>query len=152
MIYITINKDLNLFNWLKTNPLLTDTLKFDFLGADNNSCSISPIPEDTTIKTYIDGTKVKQYSFALQSSFSVSENTDMINIENMKVLRSWQDWLSEQNGIKNFPDFGENCEIYKLEVLSNPQMSQFFENGIATYQFFLRLEYIEYKNNRKGEK
>lgn len=141
---MVVDKEKALQDWAQENPFLTDRLMFDFLGGKSGNCSLSPIFQDAIVKKYIDGTAVRQYTFAWQVTFRISETTDDINTQNMLLLRKWQAWIDEQQSLRNYPAFGEKCVIEKLENLHNmPQMAQRSENGTAKYQFFARLTYRE---------
>jgi len=141
---MVVDKETALYEWAKTNPYLTDRLLFDFLEGNNGNCSISPIPDAASIKTYVDGSKIVGYTFAFNVIFAVSESMDGANIENMLTVRKWQHWINEQERLKNYPDFGDRAQVFKLENLGNmPSMATRYENGIAKYQFFARLQYHE---------
>ncbi len=140
----TVNKEKALHEWANTNPFFNNQLLFDFLDGHEGSCAISPVYQDAVLKTYIGGTKIRQYTFSLQIMLTVSDSTDNTNVENMFTLRQWQDWITEQEENKNYPDFGANCSDYRLENLnSTPFLALRYENNIAKYQFFARLSYKE---------
>lgn len=132
--------------WARSNPFLTDRLLFDFLGGNDGNCSITPVAAPRAVKTYVNGTSIKEYTFALQVMFAISESTDNTNTENMFTLRKWQSWILEQEQYRNYPDFGSKCSDYRLELLGNmPQMAMRYENGTAKYQFFAKITYREDK-------
>jgi len=140
----TIDKEQALFDWALTNPFLTDRLMFDFLDAHDGSCSIAPVASARAVKAYINGSAIKEYTFALQVTLAVSNAQDNINVQNMYTLRKWQDWIEEQAKAQVYPDFGEKCQMMKLENVGNmPGMAQRFEGGTAKYQFFAKLTYLE---------
>ena len=58
------------------------------------------------------------------------------------------DWLDEQNRQKIFPDFGEDCEVEKIENLQNmPNLAGInAEESLARYMLQGRILYRE-----KGE-
>lgn len=51
----------------------------------------------------------------------------------MKVGQEFMDWIEEQNREKNYPDFGEQCQIKKIENLQNmPNLATVdWENALA---------------------
>jgi hypothetical protein len=103
-----------------------------------------PVPSETVIESYLDGTSVKRYDFIFQVIFDMSENLDGVNADNMFTLRQWQDWIEAMEHEQNYPDFGENCGNYELQNLSNmPQVAQVYDNLKAKYQFPARLIYTE---------
>jgi len=132
-----------LLEWAKANPFLTDRLLFDFLRGKDGDCSITQVSHNT-VKTYIDGTRIVEYTFALQVMFDLSEDADGVNTDNMFTLRKWQQWIAEQEQARNYPDFGAKCSDYRLENLtSGPKMALRYENNIAKYQFYAKLTYEE---------
>jgi len=141
---MTVDKEKALQEWASTNPFLTDRLMFDYLGGHDGNCSISPMFSDAIIKAYINGDRIREYPFALQVMFAVSDTTDNVNTDNMFTLRQWQDWINGQEAEKNYPDFGDDCMIYQLENLNNmPAMAMRYENNMAKYQFFAKFTYYE---------
>jgi len=142
---MTVNKEAALYEWAKDNPYLTDRLMFDFLVGQEGSCAIAPV-NTQIIKTYIDGSKILAYTFALQVLFLVSESMDTANTDSMFTLRKWQHWIDEQELNRNYPDFGEKCSIIALENTNPmPDRALKFENGFGQYEFFARITYREVK-------
>ena len=126
--------------------MLEDALLFNYLAEREGSCAIVPIQGDLAVKTYVDGSSQRVYDFALQLLCRTSDATDDTNIRNMYFQRQWADWITEQQRLSNFPDFGERCSDYRLELLSNmPMLAEMFENGMGKYQFYARLNYMEVK-------
>ena len=139
-----VDKESALFAWAGANPFLTDTLLFDYLQAKNGSCSLSPLNSGKTIKTYVDGTAIKEYRFAIQVMLQLSSAEDDLNTQNMFTLRKWQDWIEEQEAQGNYPDFGEKCSGYKLENINEgPALVMKYENDLAKYNFHAKLTYME---------
>jgi hypothetical protein len=144
-----IDKEKAVYEWAQSNPFLTDYLMFDFLREHQGSCAFAPVSGETALKRYINGDAVKVYRFVLQVAFALSEATDDTNTQNMFTLRQWQKWIDEQERLKRYPDFGDNCGDYHVYNLSNmPQMAMRYENGMAKYQFFAELKYFEKGANR----
>lgn len=133
--------------WAGQNPYLSDLtgeIKLNWLSEGSGSCAIVPVPGETIIESYVDGTNVKQYDFIFQVMFDISENADGVNIENMFAVRQWQDWIEQMERERNYPDFGEDCWDYELQNLSNmPDVARAYDNLSARYQFPARLIYCE---------
>lgn len=133
-----------MLEWAEQNPYLTDVMKLNWLSEKSGSCAVVPVPGETTLESYLDGTSIKQYDFIFQVVFYMSENSDGVNADNMFVLRQWQDWIEQMEHEGNYPDFGELCGNYELQNLSNmPQVAQVYDNLSAKYQFPARLIYTE---------
>ena len=144
MAITVVDKEKALWEWAKENPFLTDRLLFDYLDLKQGSCSISPVSADERVKQFIDGSQLRQYTFALQIILPVSDTSDLINLENMYTMRTWQEWINQQQREQNYPDFGPNVIEYELFNMNNmPQMALRYENGIAKYQFFANILYLE---------
>ena len=109
--------------------------------------AVVPISGVRAVKTYINGDAIRQYDFMLQIALTVSDDIGASkNIENMFVLRQWQDWIDEQEQLGNYPAFGAKCSQYRLENLADmPAMAGRQEDGLAKYQFPARLTYMEEK-------
>lgn len=133
-----------LFEWAQTNPYLTDTLTFNFLNAQQGSCAIVPIAGEAEIKRFIDGSAMKEYTFAFVIKLALSGSTDDTNINNILDLRKWQDWIDEQERAGNYPDFGEKYSCYELRNNANmPSLAMEFEDGSAKYMFPATIKYLE---------
>ena len=144
VIGIVINKDLLVFEWAAQFPILSEPLLFSYLAEQDGAAAIVPIQGDAVVKWHIDGSSVREYSFALQLLRRISDSTDNTNTGNVFILRQWVDWIMEQERIGSYPDFGARCSDYSLEVLSNmPMLAQKFDNDMGMYQFFARLNYRE---------
>lgn len=66
----------------------------------------------------------------------------------MNFAQAFMDWLDQQNEKKVFPNFGEACEIQKMENLQNmPNLSGVNQDGtMARYMIQARIVYKERKN------
>ena len=132
-----------MYDWAAQFPT-SEPLLFSYLSEIENACAIVPIQGDAAVKWYLDGSSVREYSFALQLLRRMSDSTDDTNTKNAYILRQWVDWIKQQQREGNFPDFGERCTDYALQVTSNmPMLAQRYDNGMGMYQFFGKLTYRE---------
>lgn len=139
----TANKEQIILDWCKTNPYLTDTLIINYLNAEKDSCAIITIPTEALPKN-IDGSQEVTYDFEFQVMFPISGDTDSVNADNMLTLRTWQEWIEEQEEQGNYPDFGNGYHSYRLQNLSTaPQLAQTYADGMAKYRLPVRLNYTE---------
>ena len=99
-------------------------------------------------RKYITGDVQKEYGFTIVIVKSYSSFQDDLNLEAMNFAQAFMDWLEQQNEKKVFPDFGEACEIQKMENLQNmPNLSGVNQNGtMARYMIQSRIIYKERKN------
>jgi len=140
---MTVNKDKNVLEWAMGNPYLTDVPLLNRLNGRQGACAVIPM-EGAAIKRYINGDVVRRYDFMLQVTFQLSEVTDSVNADGLFTLGQWMEWIEEQEREKNYPDFGDGCDVLEVKNLSGgPVMSQVFEDGKAKYQFPAAVVYLE---------
>ncbi len=141
-----MDRDQALFDWLKGNADLNATLLFNFLSEKDGDMALIVAPESQAPQN-IDGSRERRYLFYLQLMRPLSQTTDDINVESMKMLRIWMDWLDEQEEAGNYPDFGPKCSCYELSNLAdNPQLAMTYtEDQKAKYQFAAQITYLEDK-------
>ena len=144
--FCATQKEQALWDWIIAPPT-TDSPDSSFLfGAirsSDNSAAIMPV-SDRTVRAYIDGTKIREYTFALQINLTLSTDDDGTNIGNMTMMRTWQKWVADKAKKGDFPDFGENCGDYRLRIGDNaPQLSRVQGNNRARYDFFATIIYKE---------
>ena len=79
-------------------------------------------------------------------SYSSCQDDSAI-LEAMNFAQAFMDWPDQQNDSKDFPDFGEECEIQKMENLQNisnyPGVNQ--DGTMARYMIQARVIYKERK-------
>ena len=68
-----------------------------------------------------------------------------MNLKAMEIAQELMDWIDVQNQKRRFPDFGDGCQVKRLENLQNmPNLATVdMENGIAQYQIPCRVLYFE---------
>lgn len=100
---------------------------------------------DKVLKRYIRIGADKAYGFTILVTKEYSTSCDDLNLEAMNFVQGLMDWLDEQNRTKRYPDFGEKCEVKKIENLQNmPNLAEVDqEEGIARYMFQCRVVYFE---------
>lgn len=110
--------------------------------------------KDITQKAYIDGSKLKQYTFTIASYIPISHievNSEEIdndqNIEYMSEVQKILDWIMEQADIHNFPDFGPNCVVDEiLTATTDPDIDGIDTSvnpPIARYSVMVKLSYLD---------
>lgn len=103
----------------KVSELAGDMLNFNFSPESEDSISLITNYSDKVKKKYITGDVQKEYGFTIVIVKSYSPFQDDLNLEAMNFAQAFMDWLDQQNEKKVFPDFGEACEIQKMENLQN---------------------------------
>ena len=127
--------------WLKTYPGLSGRLDVDFLDEEAEAYSLDTIPCEEVIKRYRDGSKMKQYQFAVSSRRFYEQNINQ-NIDNLKFFEDLTEWVENKAAVKDFPVMDKGRTAQKIVVTSNAYPFIVSEDGKARYQIQMRLEYF----------
>ena len=129
----------------KVKELAGSMLNFNFSPESPNSISLLTNYSDKVRKKYITGDALKEYGFSIIIVKEYSSESDDLNLEAMNFAQTFMEWLEDQNEKKEYPDFGENCTIEKMENLQNmPNLSGVnYEAGLARYMIQVRIIYTE---------
>lgn len=127
------------------NELANAVLNYNFSPDSPDGIGFLTEYSDEVIKRYIRVGTEKAYGFAILVTKEYSTNCDDLNLEAMNFVQGLMDWISEQNRLKHFPDFGPACEVKKIENLQNmPNLSDTDpEEGVARYMIQCRVTYFE---------
>lgn len=100
---------------------------------------------DKILKKYVRIGAEKAYGFSILVTKEYSTNCDDLNLEAMNFVQRIMNWVDDQNQKKHFPDFGDKCEIKRIENLQNmPNLAEVDpEDGVARYMFQCRVIYFE---------
>ncbi len=127
-----------------------DTLKaigVDFLSNDANIASIDRTPIQPLKKENVGGTKSKQASFILRVRLNHTDELKQ-QIENSDFLEDFEDWLEDQNDIKNFPKFKDNKKVTSIYVSSSNYLLMVDTTlRKAVYQVQIIVEYKKKNKN-----
>lgn len=137
----------------KIAGLAGDMLKFNFSPESEDSISLITNYSDKVVKRYITGKVQKQYGFTIVIVKKYSADADDLNLEAMNFAQAFMDWLEEQDGRKQYPDFGEGCTVEKMECLQNmPNLSGVnVQAGLARYMVQCRILYTERKGKQNED-
>lgn len=134
----------------KIQELTSDVLHFNHSPESANSFGLITNYAEQVIKKFINGDARKAYGFTIEVIKEYSTYDDDLNLECMNFVQGFMDWLDGQNEKKEYPDFGENCEVETIEILQN--MPNFAgvnpEAGLARYMVQGRILYIERDKNK----
>lgn len=140
-------------DYIKDNPLF-----FNFGEAKSDNKQIVTIANDTRVNTpFIDGSVRKRYTFTILDYKSVAykaiprrEGASDENMENAFEAQQVIDWITEQAELRNYPNFGDDCVIDKMEAVTDqPNMSgvdRAMTPALAKYSISIRIDYIDYSN------
>lgn len=87
----------------------------------------------------------KEYGFTIVITKCFSDGTDDLNLWAMNFAQEFMDWIDEQDRNGNYPDFGDKCQVKKIENLQNmPNLAiEDWENMLAQYMLQCRVIYFE---------
>lgn len=151
-----VDKNQAMINFLVNCPTVSSNpLFFNFAKARENNNQFMTLSNNLNMhEPYIDGSVLKQYNFILLTyktiSFNPIINQGGYEDENITEVAQFQeiiDWVKEQAEISNFPDFGEECIVDKMEVLAdNPVLYDVDESvspPLVRYSITIRVEYLD---------
>lgn len=129
----------------KVEELAGRLLNFNVSPGEEGNISFLTNYSDKIRKKYIRVGSEKEYGFTIVITRTFSDGTDDLNLDAMNFAQEFMDWIDEQDKKKNYPDFGNKCQIKKIENLQNmPNLaSADWENMIAQYMLQCRVIYFE---------
>lgn len=132
------------FFFPKLKELARTNLKFNFSDENPDSMALITNYSGKQIKKYVRGSE-KEYGFSVIIVKDYSKDEDDLNLQAMNFAQSVMEWIEQQNKKRNFPDFGEKCQIKRMENLQNmPNLSGINpEEGLARYMLQCRIIYFE---------
>lgn len=138
-------EETNLFKlineWLKQYEPIGSWLYFNSTPVELGTTSMNTLPSSQT-KNYIDGSKDVILLFTINMVKSYDEGTSDINMDALDEVCQFTDWIREQNDNLNYPVFGDNINVTKVEVLSTvPSLAINQTAQLAQYSFNARLIY-----------
>lgn len=142
--------------FLTCEPIYQSTLYFNFANIKDAAKQFVTQSNDININTnYIDGAVKKRYSLTITSFTSISNNPiikvagyDNENISELAEIQALMDWITEQNDISHFPDFGEGIVVDEIRTTSsNPRLDSIDTTStpaIARYSFTVQVDYMDF--------
>lgn len=123
-------------------PLLKDgVFRVNALGSEPAEYALESAITSPVLKTYIDGSSVRQYQFNFNSREACSMDR-ILAIQNESFYEDFCNWVEEQNKAENFPEMPEGCEAQALTVLA-PGFLRDAAMESAFYQVQLQLQYFK---------
>lgn len=128
--------------WLKTYGGLSGRLDVDFLDEDADTYSVDTIPCEEVIKRYKDGSKLKQFQFAVSSRRFYDQNIKQ-NLSNLQFFEDLTEWVESKATARELPTMDKGRTAQKIVVTSTAYPFVISEDGKARYQIQMRLEYYQ---------
>lgn len=149
-----VDKNQAVVDFLLTCPAIQNSnLYFNFTEAEDNNKQIVTLANEKALhKAFIDGVVEKQYTFTIidfkaMTPKPVVEGRVDENVDDMLEVQELIDWVTEQDELGNFPNFGENCEIENIRALTdNPNLNGIDSNispALAKYSVSVQIDYLD---------
>ena len=153
---MSIDKNQAIIDFLITCPeLSSNPLFFNYVNAKEDSTQIITQSNDKSMnRTFVDGSVLRRYTFTFIYFKSISY-TPVVkqpgysneNVEEMLDVQAVVDWVTEQAEILNYPDFGTDCFIEEMKVLTdNPNLNSIDTTStppLAKYSLTIQIDYID---------
>lgn len=149
-----------IINYILQCPQIKDTpLYFNFINAKDNTSQIVTTANDKFLdKPYITGSVEKQYSFRILIFKSITDDALVKlegfaheNVEELAYVQALIDWISAQDELKNFPDFGEECDVDGIETSAETPRLEGINMEVAPplamYSVTIRIHYVDNSKN-----
>lgn len=151
-----IDKNQAVIDFLLTCPVIqANPLFFNFLNAkDDNKQLVSFANEKSMNVKFVDGSERKRFTFSIIDYKSVAYDAIAKmsgyideNVQEIMEVQSIIDWITEQNEIRNYPDFGNDMIIEEMKTLTeNPNLNGVDTSvtpALAKYSMSIQIDYID---------
>ena len=151
-----MDKSRALLSFLQTCPEISATpLFFNFGNVEDNAHQAIINSDDVALHTpFIDGSVAKRFTFSIDSFKSVAYNPVtqeyLANDENLTEFEGVQqilDWVTAQEKLNNYPNFGTDCIIDEMKVLTTkPELvgvDTSLNPPMAVYRLSIQIDYID---------
>ena len=151
-----IDKNQAVIDFLLQCPTIQNSpVFFNFINAKDENKQIITMGNEKSVNTrYVDGSVAKRYTFTLVDFRSMSYNpivkqagyTDE-NVSELLDVQGIIDWIEEQATNRNFPNFGSECVMDSMMVLTdNPNINGLvtsIQPILAKYAFTIQIDYTD---------
>lgn len=129
------------WSWLMECPTISDYLTFNSIEEMTGEMGIQTVSNVAWVRRFFRGGGRQNLDFAVVQIKPHDMGTSDVNFAQMFDVESVMDWIRNQNKKRNFPDFGENTQILRLDPLENvPNLAAVSEDGgTAKYIFQVRV-------------
>lgn len=151
-----MDKTQAVIEYLLTCPKLENSpLYFNFINAQDEDKQFLTVANEKTLhKPYIDGSIYKRFTLSIIDYRSVAYQEmakyDIVaneSVEEYLDVQALIDWITEQNDLENFPDFGEDCVIDSIGTATeNPNLNGVDTSAnpaLAKYSISIQIDYLD---------
>ena len=151
-----IDKNQAVIDYLMTCPYIqANSMYFNFINAEDNSKQFVTTANDVSMnQTFIDGSVMRRYTFTIIDFKSIAYNAIVNatgymdeNVEDMLEVQTIIDWITDQEELHNYPNFGSDFFIEKIQALSdNPNLNGIdtsVKPTLAKYSVSIQIDYID---------
>lgn len=151
-----VDKNKAVINYILQCPQILNTpLYLNFVNAKDNTAQLVTSSNDKFLnKPDITGSVQKLYQFTIIVFKSITDDAlvkidgfSHENIEELAYIQELIDWITEQNELKNFPNFGSDCDIDSIET--DEEMPKLVgintdtSPALAMYSVTIQIQYID---------
>lgn len=153
---MSVDKNQAVIDFLLDCPTINaNPLFFNYVNAEDENKQIVTQSNDTILnEKYIDGSVKRQFMFSIIDYRSVTQQPipkipgyTSENVEEMFDVQGIMDWVTEQADLRNYPDFGTDCEIDDMYTTSeNPNLDGVdtsLSAPLAKYSMSIKIDYID---------
>ncbi len=113
-------------------------LSVDSIGA--KGYSLVPAPSPKVIETYLNGTELRSYDFALQSAESTAD--ELQRIANSSFFETFEKWIKDNNQAGTFPEVPTKHTVESIECLqAGAFLIEQGQSDTGVYQIQCRMTY-----------
>ena len=151
-----MDKNQIMIQFLMGCPIIQEKpLFFNFAEEeDDTNHFVSVSDDENTTKEFVDGSKLKQYTFQIISYKSLAHNpireANIIadeNLENMANVRGIMEWINQQGENKSFPNFGNGYIIESMQAINTDPSLNGVDTSVdpplAQYSITVRITYLD---------
>lgn len=151
-----VDKTQATIEYLLTCPGLEHSpLYFNFANANDEDKQFATTGNEKVLhQPFIDGSVLKRFTFTIIDYRSVAyqELPKLFigtneNLEEYLDVQTIIDWVTEQNELKNFPNFGDKCIIDSMATTTdNPNLNGVDTNvkpALAKYSISIQIDYLD---------
>ena len=132
--------------FIMTCPLLEEGSPFwvNWLNTDSPiQYAIVPLPGMRIMESYIDGSTIREFPFAVRSSRNTQD--DLLRLESSAFFEELAEWFEQQSADENFPTLDEGKQSRDLRVDSWGNLMEEGSTNVGIYQLNGTLTYYQEK-------